>query len=102
MRGRKIAPTSRELPFPELVPAADGDVESSLLDVVDKVLNKGAVVHGDLVLGVANVDLIYANLALLLAALDKIERRPAKLSRRSGHRGRKPKARKKRKRQTRY
>ena len=46
--------------------------ESSLLDVVDSVLNKGAVVNGDLILGVANVDLIYAKVSVLLAALDRI------------------------------
>ena len=46
--------------------------ESSLLDVVDSVLNKGVVLNGDLILGVANVDLIYAKLSVLLAALDRI------------------------------
>lgn len=45
--------------------------QSSLLDVVDNVLNKGAVVKGDVVLGVANVDLIYVKLSVLLAAFDK-------------------------------
>ena len=47
-------------------------MESSLLDVVDNVLNKGMLLNGDLILGVANVDLIYAKLSVLLAALDKI------------------------------
>ena len=32
----------------------------------------GAVLNGDIVLGVANVDLIYAKLSVLLAALDKV------------------------------
>jgi hypothetical protein len=50
--------------------AADDD--SSLLDVVDSLLNKGVVVNGDLVLGVAKVDLIYAKLSVLLAALDRV------------------------------
>jgi hypothetical protein len=50
--------------------------QSSLLDVVDNVLNKGAVLNGDLVLGVANVDLIYAKLSVLLAALDKVTSEP--------------------------
>ena len=48
------------------------DHESSLLDVVDSLLNKGVVVNGDLVLGVAKVDLIYAKLSVLLAALDRV------------------------------
>jgi len=46
--------------------------ETSLLDVIDNVLNHGVVLHGELVLGVANVDLIYAKLSVLLAALDKV------------------------------
>jgi hypothetical protein len=39
--------------------------------VVDNVLNRGAVLDGDVVLGVANVDLIYVKLSVLLAAFDK-------------------------------
>lgn len=46
--------------------------EPTLLDIVDKVFNRGVVLNGDLVLGVANVDLIYAKLSVLLAAIDKL------------------------------
>ena len=56
-----------------LLPNAQaGDEQSSLLDVLDNALNKGLMVSGDLVLGVANVDLIYVKLSVLLAALDKV------------------------------
>jgi hypothetical protein len=58
--------------FPALGTGGDVEVESSLLDVVDNVLNKGMLLNGDLILGVANVDFIYAKLSVLLAALDKI------------------------------
>jgi hypothetical protein len=58
--------------FPTFLTESDVEIQSSLLDVVDNVLNKGMVVHGDVILGVANVDLIYAKLSVLLAALDKI------------------------------
>src|SRR5436190_5548306 len=58
--------------FPALATRSDVEVESSLLDVVDNVLNKGMLLNGDLILGVANVDLVYAKLSVLLAALDKI------------------------------
>jgi hypothetical protein len=58
--------------FPALPDRTATDEQSSLLDVVDSVLNKGAVVNGDVVLGVANVDLIYAKLSVLLAALDRV------------------------------
>jgi hypothetical protein len=46
--------------------------QASLLDVVDSVLNKGAVLNGDLILGVANVDLIYVKLSVLVSALDRV------------------------------
>ncbi len=59
--------------FPTL--NADVDDRSSLLDVLDSVLNRGAVLNGDVVLGVANVDLIYVKLSVLLAAFDKATKR---------------------------
>ena len=59
--------------FPQVVTQSEV-AESSLLDVIDNVLNHGVVLHGELVLGVANVDLIYAKLSVLLAAVDKIPR----------------------------
>ena len=48
------------------------DSEASLLDVVDNVLNKGVVLSGDLTIGLAQVDLIYARLSLLLCAADRV------------------------------
>ena len=58
--------------FPNLTTTQEGEEQSSLLDLLDNVLNRGVMVNGDLVLGVANVDLIYVKLSVLLAALDKI------------------------------
>jgi hypothetical protein len=49
-----------------------GDGDASLLDVVDNALSKGVVLTGDLTLGLAHVDLVYARLSLLLCALDRI------------------------------
>src|SRR5688572_24152848 len=49
-----------------------GDEDASLLDVVDNVLNKGVVVTGDLTIALAQVDLIYARLSLLLCAADRV------------------------------
>jgi len=57
--------------FPPLNADEAGN-RSSLLDVVDNVLNRGVVLNGDVVLGVANVDLIYVKLSVLLAAFDKV------------------------------
>lgn len=46
--------------------------ESSLLDLLDHVLNKGVMATGDLTLGVAGVDLIYVRLSALLCAADRV------------------------------
>jgi hypothetical protein len=69
---------TRDWLFPSTTPSPEAaGEESSLLDVVDRVLNKGAVLNGDVILGVANVDLVYTKLSVLLAAIDKIANDPA-------------------------
>jgi len=55
----------------ELTPVLEG-VDASLLDIVDHVLTKGVVVTGDLVLGVADVDLVYLRVSAVLCAADRI------------------------------
>lgn len=49
-----------------------GTGETSLLDVVDNVLSKGVVLSGDLTIALAQVDLVYARLSLLLCAADRV------------------------------
>jgi hypothetical protein len=44
----------------------------SLLDTVDHLLNKGVVLTGEVVIGLAGVDLIYLRLSALLCAADRI------------------------------
>ena len=46
--------------------------ETTLLDVVDKLLNKGVMATGDVTLGVAGVDLIYLRLSAMLCAADRV------------------------------
>jgi hypothetical protein len=46
----------------------------TLVDLVDRVLNKGVVVTGDVTLSVADVDLVYVGLRLLLASAATFER----------------------------
>lgn len=50
--------------------------ESTLGDLVDHVLNKGVVLTGEVVLGLAGVDLVYLRLQALLAAADRIQGSP--------------------------
>jgi hypothetical protein len=45
----------------------------SLLDLVDRVLNKGVVLTGDLTLAVADVDLVYVGLRVLLSSVATLE-----------------------------
>ncbi len=52
----------------EIVDGADG----SLLDLVDNLLNQGVVVHGEVILGLAGVDLIYLRLSAILCAADRV------------------------------
>lgn len=46
--------------------------DASLLEVVDNLLNKGVVLSGDVMVGLAGVDLIYLRLSLLLCAADRV------------------------------
>lgn len=49
-----------------------GGDDASLLDIVDNVLSKGVVLSGDITIGLAQVDLIYAQLSVLLCAADRV------------------------------
>jgi hypothetical protein len=44
----------------------------SLLDLLDHMLNQGVVLGGELVIGLANVDFVYARLWVLLCAADRV------------------------------
>lgn len=46
--------------------------DASLLEIIDHVLNKGVMIQGEVILGVAGVDLIYLRLDALLCAADKL------------------------------
>lgn len=46
----------------------------SLLDLVDRLLDGGVVIGGDITLAVADVDLVYVGLRALVASVETIER----------------------------
>ena len=46
--------------------------QETILDVLDHLLNKGVMATGDVMLGVAGIDLIYLRLSALLCASDRI------------------------------
>lgn len=53
-------------------PVAQSDV--TLLELVDRVLNQGVVLTGDITLSVADVDLVYVGLRVLLASAGTLDR----------------------------
>jgi predicted TIM-barrel enzyme len=48
----------------------DDEQRITLCEVLDRVLNKGVVVHGDVTISVADVDLLYLGLRLLLTSIE--------------------------------
>jgi hypothetical protein len=56
---------SRDLPLEQQI---------TLIELVDRVLSKGVVVSGDITLAVADVDLVYVGLRVLLASVGTMER----------------------------
>jgi hypothetical protein len=48
------------------------DEEGSLLDLIDNLLSKGVMLNADLILALADVDLIYIRLSALLCAADRV------------------------------
>jgi hypothetical protein len=46
----------------------------TLIELVDRVLNKGVVLSGDITLSVADVDLVYVGLRVLLSSVGTLER----------------------------
>jgi len=61
--------------------------DSTVLDVIDELLNKGVMATGDLTLGVAGIDLIYLRLSSILCAADRVlPRDPDEPKRKSRHR----------------
>jgi hypothetical protein len=50
------------------------DRDVSLLDLVDRLLDGGVVIHGDITLAVADVDLVYVGLRVLISSVEAIER----------------------------
>ena len=52
--------------------AADLQRQVTLLDLVDRIIDKGAVVRGQVVLTVADVDLVKLDLNLLLASVETL------------------------------
>jgi hypothetical protein len=56
----------------DVTPAADE--ENTLLELLDRLLNAGVVVCGDLVVSVADIELLYLRLQLTLSSVETARR----------------------------
>jgi gas vesicle structural protein len=60
------------LDYPETFLSDEENI--SLCEALDRILNKGAVVVGEVTISVANVDLIYLGLQVILTSVETAER----------------------------
>jgi hypothetical protein len=55
------------------VPSTTSSNDVALVDLLDRVISGGVVISGDIVLGIADVDLVYLGLRLVLAPAHEVE-----------------------------
>jgi hypothetical protein len=68
-------------PRPDGLSGLDERAHISLCETLDRVLNKGVFVAGEVIISVADVDLIYLGLQLVLTSVETArQRRPAALA----------------------
>lgn len=51
----------------------DQSKEVTILEILDRVLNKGVVITGDIVISVADIDLVYLGVKLLLSSVETMK-----------------------------
>ena len=51
----------------------DQSKDITILELLDRVLNKGVILTGDVVISVADVDLVYQGIKLLLSSVETME-----------------------------
>lgn len=69
---RPAARPASPRPAPRRDVARIFEPETSLVDVIDNLLNRGVVLNADIVLALADVDLVYLRLSALLCAADRV------------------------------
>jgi gas vesicle protein GvpA/GvpJ/GvpM family len=67
-----MARAAKRTPAPVIAARVLDAPESTVLDVLDHLLNKGVMANGDVTLGVAGIDLIYLRLSAILCAADRV------------------------------
>jgi len=51
----------------------DRSKDHTLLELLDRVLNKGVILVGDIVISVADIDLVYLGVKLMLSSVETME-----------------------------
>ena len=51
---------------------SEEEKEMTLLELLDRLLDKGIIIHGDLMISIADIDLIYVGLRLVISSVDTI------------------------------
>ena len=64
-------PKRNAMPRPQIAHIFE-QPDASLVDVIDNLLNRGVVLNADVILALANVDLVYLRLSALLCAADRV------------------------------
>ena len=70
-RPPRRAPTAMSRPRREVARIFESS-DTSLVDVIDNLLNRGVVLNADVILALADVDLVYLRLSALLCAADRV------------------------------
>jgi Gas vesicle protein len=70
-----VGSPARKSPARRQIGSLIDDDESTLLDVLDNLLDKGVVLNADLMLALADVDLVYIRLSAILCAADRVTSR---------------------------
>lgn len=59
--------------------------EMSLAELVNRVLDRGAVITGEVTISVAGIDLVYLGLQIVIASTETAAQRPTSLGRAFGY-----------------
>jgi hypothetical protein len=68
--GASPAPRAVSRPAPSAATRSAVPPDSTLVDLLDRVIDRGVTISGDVVLGVAGVDLVHVGLRLVLKGVD--------------------------------
>jgi hypothetical protein len=52
----------------------DQSKDITILELLDRVLNKGVILTGDIVISVADIDLVYLGVKLMLCSVETMEK----------------------------